>query len=518
MKEMLRNCHGHNMSKGNIIKIFYYGLKEITQEVLNAAAGGIFVYKTPNRAYQLLKDKVLLKLDWAKNQKTKSSLKKTVPFAAEGSSNSDTNKIMALMDAMTMKIDAQYKDFQSRSKQSDLDDDDISISREEEAKFMQTFHRTRFNNDYRDRDFNRAKWRSSGRNDYNRDNYQSHSDDKPDLQKQLSDFIKAQHLTNSFKQLNLGVGTEGMIFLIDYAMKHSYSKDDTCFSIDVINEILEEDFDALLEEGSKILYSVEGTILKEKLFAEFDEFVKCKYPFDYRVTLVFGSIEGGLDPVSPVIRLPIERGINSGTRIGAMAGADINTLTTEQYLALLRENQAPSVVKLEIEGNVNFEINIQFFKNKNEDAHHHVDRVLNIGPIPGMTPTQALTAIQTIADHSQKWHDGTLSMSLSSSSNTDGLAAILSKLDSLGRDMNKLKENIHAIQVKEAKYGEFGRPTPFNGSNGEKYRVGPPGYYTRIDSRPPYGEKRPSLEELMNKHLKESARRSTKMNEWIKKL
>ncbi|GJS06107.1 reverse transcriptase domain-containing protein [Tanacetum coccineum] len=69
MKEMLRNCHGHNLSKGNIIKIFYHGLSEITQEVLNAAAGGIFLYKTPNQAYQLLEDKVLLKLDWAKNQK-----------------------------------------------------------------------------------------------------------------------------------------------------------------------------------------------------------------------------------------------------------------------------------------------------------------------------------------------------------------------------------------------------------------------------------------------------------------
>ncbi|GKD04792.1 reverse transcriptase domain-containing protein [Tanacetum coccineum] len=69
MKEMLRNCHGHNLSKGNIIKIFYHGLSEINQEVLNAAAGGIFLYKTPNQAYQLLEDKVLLKLDWAKNQK-----------------------------------------------------------------------------------------------------------------------------------------------------------------------------------------------------------------------------------------------------------------------------------------------------------------------------------------------------------------------------------------------------------------------------------------------------------------
>ncbi|GJY99781.1 hypothetical protein Tco_0517211 [Tanacetum coccineum] len=54
-------------------------------------------------------------------------------------------------------------------------------------------------------------------------------------------------------------------------MKHSYSNDDTCFSIYVIEEILEEDFDALLDEGSKILYSIEGTILEEKLFAEFDE-------------------------------------------------------------------------------------------------------------------------------------------------------------------------------------------------------------------------------------------------------
>ncbi|GJU46345.1 reverse transcriptase domain-containing protein [Tanacetum coccineum] len=116
MKEMLRNCHGHNLSKGNIIKIFYHGLSEITQEVLNAIAGGIFLYKTPNQAYQLLEDKVLLKLNWAKNQKTKSSLKKTVAFVDEGSSNSDTDKIMARMDAMTLKMDAQYKELQSNAK------------------------------------------------------------------------------------------------------------------------------------------------------------------------------------------------------------------------------------------------------------------------------------------------------------------------------------------------------------------------------------------------------------------
>ncbi|GKC27211.1 hypothetical protein Tco_1034505 [Tanacetum coccineum] len=53
-------------------------------------------------------------------------------------------------------------------------------------------------------------------------------------------------------------------------MKHSYSNDDTCFSID---EILEEDFDALLDEGSKIIHSIKGTLLDIEIFAEFDEFM-----------------------------------------------------------------------------------------------------------------------------------------------------------------------------------------------------------------------------------------------------
>ncbi|GJT84423.1 hypothetical protein Tco_1058765 [Tanacetum coccineum] len=133
-----------------------------------------------------------------------------------------------------------------------------------------------------------------------------------------------------------------------------------------------------------------------------------------------------------------------------------------------------------------------------------------MGPIPGMTPTQALTEIQTMAGYSQKWHDRTSSRNINSNSNTDGLAVIVSKLDNLGRDMKKLKENVHAIQVgcqicvgpylgkesplneevkqvKEVKFGEFRRPTPFNESNEAKFR-------------------------------EESARRSTEMKEWIKKL
>ncbi|GJR35665.1 hypothetical protein Tco_1211349 [Tanacetum coccineum] len=88
------------------------------------------------------------------------------------------------MDAMTMKMDAQYKEIQSRAKcnhcgeshpTTDCNDDDTPKSREEEAKFMQTFR--------------------------------------------------------------------------------------------------QEDFDALLDEGSKILYSIEGTLLEDQIFAEFDKFM-----------------------------------------------------------------------------------------------------------------------------------------------------------------------------------------------------------------------------------------------------
>ncbi|GJR10808.1 reverse transcriptase domain-containing protein [Tanacetum coccineum] len=62
-------------------------------------------------------------------------------FSIKGNTNSDTDKIMGRMDAMTIKMDAQYKELQSYVKQPtpDLNDDDIPMSHEEEAKFMQTF-------------------------------------------------------------------------------------------------------------------------------------------------------------------------------------------------------------------------------------------------------------------------------------------------------------------------------------------------------------------------------------------
>ncbi|GJS84970.1 hypothetical protein Tco_0751511 [Tanacetum coccineum] len=132
--------------------------------------------------------------------------------ATGGNSNTDTDKIMARMDAMTIKMDAQYKELQSRAKQPtlDLDDDDMPMSREEEAKLMQTFCKTHFYNDYRDRDSNRDNWHSSRWNDYHEDNYRSNTDDKPyDLQKQFNDFMKSQQSTNAFvKEIFMDLKTQ----------------------------------------------------------------------------------------------------------------------------------------------------------------------------------------------------------------------------------------------------------------------------------------------------------------------
>ena len=43
LKNMLRNCHGHGLNKGAIIQIFYHGLDEPTQGILDGTAGGILL-------------------------------------------------------------------------------------------------------------------------------------------------------------------------------------------------------------------------------------------------------------------------------------------------------------------------------------------------------------------------------------------------------------------------------------------------------------------------------------------
>ncbi|GJU52172.1 hypothetical protein Tco_1225886 [Tanacetum coccineum] len=141
-------------------------------------------------------------------------------------------------------------------------------------------------------------------------------------------------------------------------------------------------------------------------------------------------------------------------------------------------------------------------------------------------------------DHSQKWHDGSSSKNVDSSSNFEGITAIVSKLDSLGRDMKKLKENVHAIHVgcqtcggphldkecplneevksmEEVIYREFGRPFPNNNRNDGRFSRGVSRYGSH--DQPSSGERKPSLIEIINKYMEEAAKRHAEHDKWLRK-
>ncbi|GKC76339.1 reverse transcriptase domain-containing protein [Tanacetum coccineum] len=103
LNNMLRKCHGHGLTKGAIIQIFYHGLDEPTQGILNETAGGIFLYKSPNQAFQFLEDKVLFKLDWSTKSQNDHH-QKFVSFTDGSDSNTDNSRFMEKLKAMDSQI------------------------------------------------------------------------------------------------------------------------------------------------------------------------------------------------------------------------------------------------------------------------------------------------------------------------------------------------------------------------------------------------------------------------------
>ncbi|GJW35515.1 hypothetical protein Tco_0058435 [Tanacetum coccineum] len=231
-----------------------------------------------------------------------------------------------------------------------------------------------------------------------------------------------------------------------------------------------------------------------------------------------------------------------------MAEGDIDNLTIEQYLALTRWNQAPGVVKPKNRGNVNFKIKIQFMRelredtfsgNKNVDAHEHVERVLDIEPSnPGISLKKLLskgivyhlrplssmknsvTSSRKEMKHYTKPGKGTVTYftnaqlttsiairrNIDSSSNTKGIAAIVSELDSLGQDMKKLKENVHAIRVGCQTYrgAHLDKECPLNEE-------------VKSIEEPSSGKRKPSLTKIINKYIKDEAKRHAEQDEWFRK-
>ncbi|GJZ28682.1 hypothetical protein Tco_0573329 [Tanacetum coccineum] len=121
------------------------------------------------------------------------------------------------------------------------------------------------------------------------------------------------------------------------------------------------------------------------------------------------------------------------------------------------------------------------------------------GAILTKTVADAKTAIQEMAEYSQKWHNGTSKGR--STKTSDGLAAIQAQLNNLEREIKKVNENFYAAQV-----GCWG------------YRATAPGYYQRNNTNPSFQERRKSMEDTLSKFMSESTKRHEEISNLIKEI
>ncbi|GJW77991.1 putative reverse transcriptase domain-containing protein [Tanacetum coccineum] len=142
--------------------------------------------------------------------------------------------------------------------------------------------------------------------------------------------------------------------------------------------------------------------------------------------------------------------------------------TMEQYMRKTRIDYGSGVARPKIDNKDQFELKGQFLKeirenifigSDNEDANEHTEKVLKIvdlfhvpnitildsrGVVPTKTAADAKTAIQEMAEYSQKWHNGTSRERSIETSN--GLAAIQAQLNNLGREIKKVNEKVYVAQ------------------------------------------------------------------------
>nr|GEV70984.1 hypothetical protein [Tanacetum cinerariifolium] len=105
--QMIRDIHliGYGLTKRTIIQIFYHGLDDPTQEILDAK--GIFLYNTPNKAFKILEDKVLFKLDFSDDSQNNPK-PKAIVYASGSDINLDHVILMEKFAALATKIDSEF--------------------------------------------------------------------------------------------------------------------------------------------------------------------------------------------------------------------------------------------------------------------------------------------------------------------------------------------------------------------------------------------------------------------------
>ncbi|GKB51460.1 reverse transcriptase domain-containing protein [Tanacetum coccineum] len=146
LKEMLRICYGHGLTKGTIVYIFYHGLDGPTQGIFDA--GGIFLNNTPNEAFKILEDKVLLKLDFSGEFQISP---KTIVSANGNNINPDLAILVDKFEDLVTKINSEFliirkelKEMRDGHKDNHASQiymkDDTPMCEPHEANYVQRYH------------------------------------------------------------------------------------------------------------------------------------------------------------------------------------------------------------------------------------------------------------------------------------------------------------------------------------------------------------------------------------------
>ncbi|GJW10012.1 reverse transcriptase domain-containing protein [Tanacetum coccineum] len=190
---MLRKCHGHGLTKGAIIQVFYHGLDKSTQAILDVTAGGIFLYKTPNQAFQFLDDKVLFNHDWPIKSKNEHH-QKSVAFADASNSNKDIyqlRKKMKAMDSQVISLNEELEDM--REKYNELRNGNASKNNMNDDTPMCECHEANYiqSEDYQ----NQKSHDSSSRQSFHdpNDSEKSLTELNNDVRNDLEDFKRCVH-------------------------------------------------------------------------------------------------------------------------------------------------------------------------------------------------------------------------------------------------------------------------------------------------------------------------------------
>nr|GEY45846.1 hypothetical protein [Tanacetum cinerariifolium] len=185
---MLRKCHGHGLTKGAIIEIFYRGLDEPTQGILDGIVRGIFFYKSPNQAFQFLEDKGLFEHDWPIKSQTVYH-QRSMPFTDGSDSNTNNSRFIEKLKAMDSQIISlneelqdirnEYNDLREENSSKNHMHDDMPMCEHDEANYIRS-------EDYQNR---------NSHDSHSYQSYHDHNDSEKlltelnnDLKKDLEDF------------------------------------------------------------------------------------------------------------------------------------------------------------------------------------------------------------------------------------------------------------------------------------------------------------------------------------------